>query len=278
MLAKIIRNEIVARGGILPFAGFMELALYCPKLGYYETKKDTVGRRGDFYTSVSVGSLFGELLAFQFAEWLKEIKPSNSGLKIIEAGDHDGKLAKDILTSLQSRNPDLFGQIEYCILEPSAPRQEWQCETLKDFAGKVRWLSDLTAHSVNGIIFSNELLDAFPVRRFGWDAGNKGWFEWGVAVDGDKFVWAKIEKIEGDLPAFDLPSGLLDVLPDNFTTETNPAAADWWRVAANSLNCGILMTADYGLISEEFFAIAKERNVACLLSAPLCRRYSRKSR
>jgi SAM-dependent MidA family methyltransferase len=47
----------------------MELALYCPETGYYETKKDNIGRGGDFITSVSVGSLFGELLAFQFAEW-----------------------------------------------------------------------------------------------------------------------------------------------------------------------------------------------------------------
>ena len=33
----------------------MELALYCPDYGYYEKEKDTVGRRGDFFTSVSVG-------------------------------------------------------------------------------------------------------------------------------------------------------------------------------------------------------------------------------
>jgi len=50
----------------------MELALYCPDCGYYEKDNDTIGRRGDFYTSVSVGSLFGELLAFQFAGWLAE--------------------------------------------------------------------------------------------------------------------------------------------------------------------------------------------------------------
>ncbi len=48
----------------------MELALYCPDCGYYETKVD-IGRRGDFYTSVSVGGLFGELLACQFANWLE---------------------------------------------------------------------------------------------------------------------------------------------------------------------------------------------------------------
>ena len=69
-LIELIRREIVANG-VLPFARFMELALYCPDYGYYQTKKDNPGRRGDFFTSVSVGHLFGELLACQFADWLE---------------------------------------------------------------------------------------------------------------------------------------------------------------------------------------------------------------
>lgn len=69
-LIELIRREIVTNG-VLPFARFMELALYCPDYGYYQTKKDNPGRRGDFFTSVSTGPLFGQLLAFQFAEWLQ---------------------------------------------------------------------------------------------------------------------------------------------------------------------------------------------------------------
>ena len=112
----------------------MELALYCPVHGYYETKKDNPGRHGDFYTSVGVGELFGQLLAFQFAEWLEEIKtlnPQLSTFNLIEAGAHDGRLAKDILAWLQLNRPKLFGQIEYWIIEPSPRRQEWQNETLE---------------------------------------------------------------------------------------------------------------------------------------------------
>jgi len=45
----------------------MELALYCPVYGYYEKEEDSIGRHGDFYTSVSVGSLFGGMLGWQFA-------------------------------------------------------------------------------------------------------------------------------------------------------------------------------------------------------------------
>jgi SAM-dependent MidA family methyltransferase len=253
MLVELIQREIIESGGVLPFVRFMELALYCPKLGYYETNKDSVGRSGDFYTSVSVGNLFGELLAFQFAEWLTELKITEK-LKIVEAGSHNGQLAKDILSWLKSNRPELFGQIDYCIIEPSESRRQWQRGTLKDFAGKVHWFSsfeDSKLQGINGIVFSNELLDAFPVHRLGWDAKNRRWFEWGVKVEGEKFAWAKME---GSFPIVpELPSTLLEILPDNFTIETNPAAETWWRLAGKSLHRGKLMTADYGLAEEEFF-------------------------
>ena len=76
VLANIIRAEMAA-SRVISFARFMELALYCPVYGFYEQERDTIGRRGDYYTSVSVGSLFGELLAFQFAEWLGELGTRN---------------------------------------------------------------------------------------------------------------------------------------------------------------------------------------------------------
>jgi SAM-dependent MidA family methyltransferase len=270
MLADAIRREIVAQGGVLPFVRFMELALYCPKLGYYETKKDSVGRRGDFYTSVSVGGLFGRLLAFQFAQWLEGLKSLGATVKIVEAGAHDGRLAKDILTWLQANRPDLFAHMEYVIIEPSTARQEWQRQTLETFAEKVRWVHDigtltiqnfspLTSQGLTGIIFSNELLDAFPVRRLGWDTRQKKWFEWGVAAAGEKFVWAKMEDRDASFLSFNLPAALLEILPDNFTTEINPAAEAWWRHAAGCLRHGKLLTVDYGLASDDFFQPSRKQ-------------------
>lgn len=254
-LAQVIHSETTACGGVLPFSRFMELALYCPKLGYYETKTDSIGRRGDFYTSASVGDLFGELLAFQFAEWLEELKSKSSRLKIVEAAAHNGQLATDILTWLQSCRPALFEELDYGIIEPSAPRQQWQREALKNFSGKVRWFSGFDSERFDGIIFSNELLDAFPVHRLGWDAGQKKWFEWGVTDNTGQFAWAKIPEPGLKLPLFilNLPASLLEVLPDGFTIEINPAAEAWWRAAAKSLNRGKLMTLDYGLTDDELF-------------------------
>jgi SAM-dependent MidA family methyltransferase len=253
-LAEVIRREILAQGGVIPFVRFMELALYCPNLGYYETKTDSVGRRGDFYTSVAVGSVFGQMLAFQFAEWFEALKVPK--FHIVEAGAHNGELAKDILIWLQSNRPSLFGQLEYVIVEPSQLRQQWQRETLKDF--KVRWLSGFDSSTCfNGVIFSNELLDSFPVRRLGWDARQKKWFEWGVS---ERFVWAKIQEGLADLPStiLNLPAPLLEVLPDEYTIEINPAAENWWRAAANGLNSGKLLTFDYGLADDELFSPSRK--------------------
>jgi SAM-dependent MidA family methyltransferase len=295
LLSEIIHHEI-AQCGILPFSRFMEQALYCPNHGYYEAKKDNPGRRGNFYTSVGVGALFGQLLAIQFAEWLDEVRsapdfallrpgkecgvrsaerglPSvaserKGGVQIVEAGAHDGKLAKDILAWLRANRPGLFGPMEYWIIEPSIVRQEWQRETLKDFAPRVRWLSrfndvssivgateDTTIQRINGVIFSNELLDAMPVHRFGWDAKNKKWFEWGVTMEGEKFVWAKCRDSKDQCSVIgNQYSEWEPVLPDNYTIEVCPAAENWWREAAGFLGCGKLMTIDYGLTADELFS------------------------
>ena len=265
-LSEILRAEVAA-SGVLPFARFMELALYCPDSGYYETRKDIVGRRGDFYTSASTGALFGELLAFQFASWLEEMQDAECAVRIVEAGAHDGHLAKDVLNWLQLHRPELFHEIEYWLIEPSSLRQQWQKETLKNFSN-VRWYTGFqsiaaAAPPLSGIIFSNELLDAMPVHRHGWDAKNRKWFEWGVATEGEKFVWARIHQSgvrsrtsEADLPStlYQLPSSFLDVLPDGYIIESSPAAENWWRSAAGILGHGKLLAIDYGLTADELLS------------------------
>lgn len=253
-LHDIIKAEIALRGP-MPFARFMELALYCPEYGFYEKERDTVGRGGDFYTSVSVGALFGELLAFQFADWLAKLPGER--VQIVEAGAHDGKLAADILRWLAKQRAEIFQRIEYVIVEPSARRRSWQQEVLREFGPKVRWLDtelSSSASEFNGIIFANELLDALPVRRMGWDAKAPSWFEWGVTYSDGKFIWSKLPGAVQAAEWCDLPQELLAVLPDGFTTEICPAAENWWTAAAKSLRSGWLLTLDYGLVAEEFFA------------------------
>jgi len=252
---------------VIPFARFMELALYCPDCGYYEKENDNIGRRGDFYTSVSVGPLFGELLAFQFAEWLGQL--SSDRLQLVEAGAHDGRVAADILRWLRHRRPKLFNRIEYLICESSEKRRGWQRETLQDFSSQVGWLdSDLSLRpgGFNGVIFANELLDALPVHRVGWDAGQREWFEWGVVVTGDQFAWSRMsasQVLSPDSPFFrrlaQLPGELLEVLPDGFATELSPAAEHWWHIAGAALRRGWLLTLDYGLKADDFLVSHRSR-------------------
>ncbi|MEO8427641.1 MAG: SAM-dependent methyltransferase [Verrucomicrobiota bacterium] len=258
-LEEIIRQEIAERGA-MPFARFMELALYHPTDGYYERDARTIGRHGDFFTSVSVGRLFGELLAFQFGNWLQKIPTDNCCL--VEAGGHDGQLAFDVLSYLRVYQPALCERIEYGIVEPSARRRSRQTAVLREFSSKVRWfesLDCLPGEGVSGIIFSNELLDALPVHRFGWDASVQRWFEWGVTIKDVSFVYLKMPIPEGSASAEcfssswpDLPREFLEVLPDGFTTEVSPAAKAWWRRASHALKTGHLLTIDYGLNAEEF--------------------------
>jgi SAM-dependent MidA family methyltransferase len=249
----IIEDELKLRGP-MPFARFMELALYCPNFGYYEHPEQSPGRRGDYYTSVSVGPLFGELLANRFAGWLAGMPGAQR--QILEAGAHDGQLAVDILRRLKTHQPDVLESIEYWILEPSARRRQSQKKTLGEFAGRVRWFESwdaLPADGVRGAIFSNELLDAMPVHRLGWDAVRGKWFEWGVALEDNRFVWTKLNTIDAGVVVPVLPNELLAVLPNGFSTEVCPAAVEWWRSAAKTLRVGKLLAFDYGLTAEQFF-------------------------
>jgi SAM-dependent MidA family methyltransferase len=258
-------SEEICKKGVISFASFMELALYCPETGYYETNKDKIGRQGDFITSISVGRLFGQLLAFQFADWLAALPAAADGgdarLRLVETGAHDGQLARDILDWLQAHRPGLFDQMDYVIIEPSPRRQAWQRETLKPFAARVRWFSQLNHPALGrcrGIIFSNELLDAFPVHRFGWDAAKKAWFEWGVAQadPGGKFCWARMEPPISGIHGL-CPADLEAVLPDQFILETSPAAREWWRDAAATLLQGKLLAIDYGHPADDRFSPAR---------------------
>jgi SAM-dependent MidA family methyltransferase len=272
-LLEIIKSEINRRGAI-SFEQFMRLALYCPVYGYYEKEKDRIGKNGDFYTSVSVGKLFGELLAFQFAEWLLECQSETRPVQIVEAGAHTGELAKDILTWFRDHCPGIYPHLQYVIIEPSAVRQKWQNVTLAEFAQKVSWLSRNTDHAsrIHGIIFANELFDAMPVRRFGWDVEKRAWFEWAVTLKSGELAWTNLDHgRRGDFeptprhfgdykppfPPFEISEDLLSVLPNNFTFETCPESHAWWENAARALESGKLMTIDYGMTAD--WLISPER-------------------
>jgi SAM-dependent MidA family methyltransferase len=278
---EILVHQEIHRSGPISFARFMELALYCPELGFYDRFPHRIGTDGDYYTSVSVGPLFGWLLAMQFARW--QNPPDDHPCQIVECGAHDGRLARDLLGWLQLHDTALYDRLEYCLVEPSSRRREWQAATLDPFAARIRWVDDwsaLTTGGIHGMVFANELLDAFPVHRLGWSRAQQSWFEWGVDHQGDRLIWTRLPQPLCDraVPLPDLPLALREQLPDGFTTEVCPGAVAWWRQAALALGQGRLLTLDYGLRAEEFFdpgrgqgtlrAYQRHRLVTDLLAQP----------
>ena len=120
MLRELIADRIRTSGPI-SFAEFMELSLYHPELGYYARAAQKTGRAGDFFTSVDVGPIFGELLAKQFAEmWRVLAKRGRAGLSrrpgnppdpffdLVEAGAGNGRLSRDILDAAQPQRPGVL--------------------------------------------------------------------------------------------------------------------------------------------------------------------------
>jgi SAM-dependent MidA family methyltransferase len=221
-LIRFIRAEIEKRGPV-SFAWFMHQALYHPEHGYYSSGRCAIGRKGDYFTNVSVGPLFGQSLGAQFAEiWERLGKIDN--FMIVEQGAHDGQFARDVLESVQKRSPEFFEALRYRIVEPFPIFQDRQSRTLELFRDKIEWRSSLQPFV--GVHFSNELLDAMPVRLI---SNGREKF---VGVDGDKFIF--VERLVDDDVKF------------------NEAALGWIELVAAKLQRGYVITVDYGRSDAEF--------------------------
>lgn len=248
-LAEIIRDTIRRRGPVT-FEWFMEQALYHPALGYYSSGRCAIGRRGDYFTNVSVGPLFGRLLGPQFTEmWESLGRPED--FAIVEQGAHHGDFARDVLGAVRERAPDFFSKLRYRIVEPFPILRERQGVALRDFNEKVTWeksLDDL--EPFNGVHFSNELLDAMPVRLL--SRTDAGWKERCVAESGDEFRFDLEPIADAELRR------QLETIPHDlsgpYETEVNLAALKWIETLAQKLNRGYVLTVDYGHSRENYYA------------------------
>jgi SAM-dependent MidA family methyltransferase len=250
-LTDFIR-ETVRRRGPVTFAWFMEQALYHPELGYYSSGQAQIGRRGDYFTNVSVGPLFGRLLAGQFAEMWEALGRPNH-FTIVEQGAHHGDLARDVLTEAREQAPEFFAALRYCIIEPFPVLEQRQAEALRDFGSKVAWkksLADLKPFC--GVHFSNELLDAMPVHLLGREPDSDEWQERWVADSGDglAFVGRPIadENLRRQLGKIPLD------LPSPYETEINLAVLEWIETVSRKIDRGYLLAVDYGYARDQFYA------------------------
>ena len=97
-LSEIIAIKI-GKDGPISFCQFMEMCLYYPGLGYYDSSKEKIGWNGDYYTSPYYTGLFGQMIAKQLEEMWHKV--DNSPFTIVEYGPGSGLLCQDILAEVQ---------------------------------------------------------------------------------------------------------------------------------------------------------------------------------
>jgi SAM-dependent MidA family methyltransferase len=228
----------------LTVAAFMEMALYDPDEGYYARAEQRSGRAGDFFTSVDVGALFGELLSeLVVRAWRALGAPTGSGAFVLcEAGAGNGRLARDVLDALAQGAPATYAHVSVALVERSASARAAQRDVLGPHGGRLLWSRDDLPDAFDGLIIANELLDAMPVHRVQMTPA--GLQELYVVAEGEHLVLrpgpVSTPRL---LDYFDM---LGVALPPGAVADVCLAASDWLAAAARALRRGYLALIDYG--------------------------------
>jgi SAM-dependent MidA family methyltransferase len=192
-------------GGALTFADFMELALYHPTLGYYRQSRPRVGYEAgtDFYTASTSGPVFGELVAAAAASLLAGRDPAS--FTFIEIGAEPGRSV-------------LAG-----VAHPFRAVRTLRLDDALELGGPC-------------VVFSNELFDAQPFRRFVFRGAV--WQELGVTLRDGALT-------ETALPAV-APAGFPSSAPEGYIIDAPLAAAALVRRIATQPWTGLFLAFDYG--------------------------------
>ncbi len=244
----------------VPFSVWMEMALYHPQWGYYsrsgvtgEEGFRTVGRAGDFFTSVSVGETFGLLLASRILRDWEHLFDSARPFIIVEQGAHDGRLARDILAGLREISVSRLDEFEYRIVEPRAwGRDRLEAELARDPEPQIRIVSSLSeARAPAGVFLCNELLDAFPVDRILFQEG--AWKELHVGWNSEmqRPEWVS-RPLRNEWREFAQELG--DSFPEGYISEICPEIESWMQESAQLFETGLWMIIDYGYERSEYYS------------------------
>ncbi len=249
--------DLINRKGKITFADFMELALYHPEYGYYTSGKEKIGKRGDYYTSSDVHSVFGELIARQLEQMWRLL--GSNRFTVVEIGAGKGWLCHDILSCIKNEYPEFFEKVDYKIVEISRDLIERQSDTLKGFEEKVSWESfsegGFSFNPIEGCFLSNEFVDSLPVHQ--------------VIVEDNCFKEIYVtttdgvlsEKIDGlSNPELENYFKELNInLRDGQRAEINLKALDWVKNISLCLNRGFVITIDYGHLAEDLYSEERHR-------------------
>jgi SAM-dependent MidA family methyltransferase len=241
-LGELINNRIAAQGGWIPFANYMELALYAPGLGYYSAGARKFGQEGDFITAPEISALFGRTLARQLIEVMQASSPN-----ILELGAGSGKLAVDILGEMEKK--DALPE-SYLILEISADLRERQQEYIREkmpqYFARVKWL-DTLPKNFSGAVIGNEVLDALPIHLLHWEDGKIQ--ERGVAVINGRPIWQ--DKLIDNAELLGIAQNIK--APDEYVSEVSTAARGLIASLCECIDKGVIIFFDYGFGSREYY-------------------------
>ena len=255
-------DDLIGDRGPLTVAAFMDLALYDPDFGYYARAAQRSGRAGDFFTSVDVGPLFGELLEIQLAEMsgvlqaTAEVAESALSARsavpfdLVEAGAGNGRLSADILRAARARDPAFYESIQLHLVEASAEARAAQRATLGDVAERLVSAGRSLPPSIDGVLTANELLDALPVHQV--VMREEGLRE--IYVD---VAQPALRTVEGPPSTPALAEYLAHIgveLEPGWRVEINLRAVDWIRDAARRLRRGFIILIDYGHEARELYS------------------------
>ena len=216
-------------GGSIPFDRWMREALYHEKFGYYTAGIRGIGRRGDFTT----WPVLHDSLAFAIGKWALKNKPPGRW-HLIEIGAGTGELAAGVLRTI-----GWWKRPQYHIVDISPPLR---AEQQKRLGRKVAWHASvtdaLTACDGNALIFSNELVDAFPARIF--RKQENMWRELALQITDDRIVEIWRESLLPQSTAFAHPWS------EGQWIEVQESFHDWLKAWRPAWKSGAMLTIDYG--------------------------------
>jgi SAM-dependent MidA family methyltransferase len=271
LIADLIRER-----GPLTVAAFMDFALYDSQSGYYARAAQRSGRAGDFFTSVDVGSLFGELLEVQLAEMCRltaetaKHAEASVGFDLVEAGAGNGRLSADILRAMRLRDPAFYESTSLHLVEASAAARAAQVATLGDVAERLTSSGPALPESFEGVLIANELLDALPVHQVVMREDGlrevyvSHQFQSQSQPQSQSTEHSRPTTDDGQLTTVEGPPSTPElaaylarigvILEPGWRVEINLRAVDWVRDAARRLRRGFIILIDYGHEARELYS------------------------
>lgn len=239
----------------------MEICLYQDPGGYYRKNQIKIGKQGDFYTSSSIGTIMGEMVANYIDKQLQQQPALPGSINLVEWGGGNGRMALQLLDEMKRTTPDVYVRLTYTLIESSPYHRHLQKELLVEheehtrFLDESAWLSEEPQAHV--YVLANELLDAFPIHRIRYKDGE---------FQESHVIWQEQEPhfLEIWLP---LQSGrIIDYLTslevqwlDGQMGEMNIEAADWYDRLSGRILSGYVIVIDYGDVESELFASHRQQ-------------------